>query len=170
MDERTFLVDQLRRIHTGHAWHGPSLHEALEGVTAETAIHKVLPTAHSIYALTHHVTAWVDEVCARLKGRAPQMPDAGDFPEPVEQLSDLEWQRALARLDGAHAQLTEAVLGMEPAGLDRQVGDEPVPSLGTGHSVRSMLHGLVQHDAYHAGQILLLKRASAHEQKHDGAP
>lgn len=159
-DERTFIADQLRRIHTGHAWHGPSVREALEGVGAELARRKVLPSAHSIHALTHHVAAWADEVRHRLQGRAPQMPEDGDFPEPAPDLDEVQWQGALARLDAAHAQLAEAILALDPARLDDPVGSDPSPALGTAPSVRAMLHGLVQHDAYHAGQILLLRRAA----------
>jgi uncharacterized damage-inducible protein DinB len=160
-DERTFIVDQLRRMHTGHAWHGPSVREALEGVDAELARRKVLPSAHTIHALAHHVAAWVDEVRQRLEGRDPGMPEAGDFPAPAPDLDDVQWQGALARLDTAHARLAEAILMLDPARLDDPVGTEPSPPLGTAPSVRAMLHGLVQHDAYHAGQILLLRRAAA---------
>lgn len=159
MDERTFIVDQLRRMHTSNAWHGPSVREALEGVTAEIASRKILPSAHTIYALTHHVAAWVGEVRHRLEGRAPQSPDEGDFPAPSDRLPDIEWQAMLARLDAAHARLAEAILNLEPARLDDRVGEDAEPSLGTGHTVRAMLHGVIQHDAYHAGQILMLKRA-----------
>jgi hypothetical protein len=39
--------------------------------------------------------------------------------------------------------------------------DEPVR--GRSHSVAAMLHGLVTHHLYHAGQIALLKRAAGVE-------
>jgi uncharacterized damage-inducible protein DinB len=157
-DLRLFLADQLRRVHQGHAWHGPSLHEALEGVTPEIANAKPLPSAHSIHALTHHCAAWAGEVLHRLQGRTAQQPNEGDFPAPGD-LDDLGWRRLRARLDAVHADVIEAVLAMDVAGLDAKVGDEENPPLGTGHSYAGMISGLVQHDAYHAGQILLIKRA-----------
>jgi uncharacterized damage-inducible protein DinB len=159
VDERPRLADQLRRMHAGQAWHGPSLKEALDGVTAAMAIAQALPNAHTIYALVHHCTAWANEVYHRLHGRSPRQPEEGDFPAPVRALSEVEWAQALAKLDTAHARLIEATLSLDPALLDRRAGDEDSPSLGTGHTYYGMLHGLVQHDAYHAGQIVLLKRA-----------
>jgi hypothetical protein len=46
------------------------------------------------------------------------------------------------------------------AGLDEPVGMTRDAPLGTGFSYYVMLHGLAQHDAYHTGQIMLLKRAA----------
>jgi hypothetical protein len=40
-----------------------------------------------------------------------------------------------------------------------QVGGERNAALGTGVSYAAMLAGLVQHDAYHGGQVGLLRKA-----------
>ncbi len=157
-DPRVFLADQLQRVLGGHAWHGPSLHEALDGVTATMASTRVLPSAHSIHALTHHCAAWAGEVLQRLRGREAQQPDEGDFPGPGP-LDDLGWTRLRARLDAVHAEVVSEVLAIDIARLDQKAGDEDSPPLGTGHTYGGMINGLVQHNAYHAGQILLLKRA-----------
>jgi len=42
---------------------------------------------------------------------------------------------------------------------DALVGPSREAGLGTGVSVAVMLHGIIQHDAYHAGQMALLKKA-----------
>ena len=159
MESLAFLADKVKRVHQGGAWHGPSVKEALDGVTATMASSRVLPSAHTIHALTHHISAWAGEVLQRLQGRAPQMPDEGDFPARVDSLDELAWTRTVAHLDAVHARLIEAILALDPARLEQVVGDEPSLPLGTGHTVRGMLHGLVQHDAYHAGQIVILRRA-----------
>jgi uncharacterized damage-inducible protein DinB len=153
------IADQLRRLHEGDAWHGPSILEALDGVTAEQATRRAVANAHTIYELTHHITAWVNEVTERVNGRAPTMPDDGDFPAPVDALSDEEWRDTRARLDAAHARLVEAILAFDPERLPARVGAERDAPAGTGVSFYGMLHGLIQHDAYHAGQLMLLKRA-----------
>lgn len=159
MDPRTQLADQLRRVLAGGAWHGPALDEALDGVTAAMATTRVLASAHTIHALVHHVTAWAGEVLHRLQGRPPRQPDEGDFPDPATPVDEVAWQRLLARMHAVHAQVIEAVLAFDPAQLDHKSGDEEIPPLGTGHSWWGTINGLVQHDAYHAGQILMLKRA-----------
>jgi uncharacterized damage-inducible protein DinB len=157
-DSRQFIIDQLRRLHVGDAWHGPSLHEALAGVTAGMAVARPVPNAHNIAELVHHVAAWAGEVSARLRGRTPQMPDEGDFPPPVDIISEEEWVALRSRLDDAHHRLVVDIQAFDPARLEERMGTADAP-LGTGVSFEGMLHGLVQHDAYHAGQIVLLARA-----------
>ena len=159
MSELAFIADQLKRLHQGDAWHGPSVREAIDGVTASLAGTRVVPHAHTIFALTHHIAAWADEVRQRLAGRAPQAPDAGDFPAREGPVSDAEWATARRRLDETHAALEAAILAFDARRLDAPVGDQRDAPLGTGVTYRAMLHGLVQHDAYHAGQLVLLRRA-----------
>jgi hypothetical protein len=50
-----------------------------------------------------------------------------------------------------HDELLEAVSSFSESRLD-----ETVP--GASYSFYNMLHGLVQHDLYHAGQIAIMKR------------
>ena len=48
MSEMESIIDELRRIHDGDAWHGPALREVLEGVAAEQAAARPSSNAHSI--------------------------------------------------------------------------------------------------------------------------
>jgi hypothetical protein len=49
MSEAARIADQLRRAFDGEAWHGDSLFEILEGVTAERAAARPIADAHSIW-------------------------------------------------------------------------------------------------------------------------
>ena len=51
------------------------------------------------------------------------------------------------------------VTRLTDADLERMIGDERDRALGSGISRYVMLHGLVQHHVYHAGQIALLRKA-----------
>ena len=55
----------------------------------------------------------------------------------------------------------EALAALPPARLDAVVGGERDAPLGAGVTYRVMLHGVAQHDAYHGGQMSLLRRAYA---------
>src|SRR5439155_26197090 len=48
MTEIARILDQLKRAYEGNAWHGPSVREALEGVTAKQATKRPLSNAHSM--------------------------------------------------------------------------------------------------------------------------
>ena len=145
------IDDELRRAYDGDCWHGPPLREVLSGVTAATAAARQPMLAHSIWALVDHVAAWVEVVTLRIvEWRVIEMPNAGDFP-PVTDTGDAAWSAALADLDCRHGDLLRVVVGLEASRLE-----EIVP--GKDYPVAVMLHGTVQHYAYHAGQIALLKK------------
>lgn len=153
------IVDQLRRLHDGDAWHGPSITEALEGVTARQATMRPVAGGHTIYELTGHLAAWTGEVLQRLQGRPPQLPDEGDFPEPVAEISEDEWQAVKTRLAERHTSLAEALTHFDKSRLSDHVGPTRDAATGTGVTFYAMVHGLIQHDAYHAGQIMILRKA-----------
>lgn len=146
--ETARLADQLERSYRGGAWHGPALAEALAGVDAETAARAIVANVHSIAELTAHVTYWLDAARRRITGE-PEV--AGDDWE-VTNAGD--WSAALETLERTHRALHTTVLALDDPRLDDAVeGSDP--------TVRGMLLGLLQHNAYHAGQISLLAKAAA---------
>ncbi|MFN8573992.1 MAG: DinB family protein [Gemmatimonadaceae bacterium] len=159
MTELQFLIDQMRRMYEGRAWHGPSIREALDGVTLELATQRLGSSSHTIYDLVHHIAAWIGEVHARVGGRTPQYPVEGDFPSRTIAVTQSDWSALRTRLDTAQATLLADLEFLDPDRLAEHVGTANAPSLGTGPTILAMLHGLVQHNAYHAGQIVLMRRA-----------
>ena len=160
MTEIQRIRNELALAHDGAPWHGPSARQVLSGVTAAQAAARPIPGAHSIWELVLHIIAWRGEVARRLKGGEPALPAEGDWPG-VAASSEGAWADALRRLEESHRCLAAAVSGFPEARLDQPVGLEPDPALGTVGSFYVMLHGISQHDAYHSGQISLLKKALA---------
>jgi uncharacterized damage-inducible protein DinB len=153
------IVGGLRRVYEGGAWHGPSVVEALDGVRAADAAARPVPSAHTIHELTHHIAAWKGEVTRRLEGGEPGEPADGDWPDPGVVVDQSRWEAVTAMLAARQVALLEAVLAFDADRLGEPVGSAASVSLGAGGSFRAMLHGSMQHDAYHAGQIVLLKKA-----------
>jgi len=136
------VATQLTRAVHGPAWHGPSLRAALAGVSARQAALRPIPAAHSIWEIAAHAAAWIRIVRLRLEGRGPKsVPKAVNFPTPRRGTA-AEWQGVRARLRDETARLARTV---------RALDDEQLPYLA--------VHGIVQHTTYHAGQIVLLKKA-----------
>ena len=160
MREIDRIVDQLRRSYNGDPWHGPSVRDALNGVTVEEAMARPQAGAHSICELVLHMTAWTREITRRLRTGIAQDPVEGDWPTATA-ATEAQWQAILAALDEANSELQEAVAGLDEARLDQRIGDARDRALGSGVSHYVTLHGLVQHHAYHAGQISLLKKGLA---------
>jgi uncharacterized damage-inducible protein DinB len=160
MNEIARIVDQLEREHAGDPWHGSALRVILEGITCQPAASKPLPEAHSIWELVLHVTGWKNEVRRRLSGAPAGEPDAGDWPSVGEPTAE-RWAAALENLETAHRLLVSAVKEFEEASLYVPTNDPRNRELGLGVTYYELLHGIVQHDVYHAGQIAILKRATA---------
>ena len=153
MQQTEMIADQLERAYRGDAWYGPSVRAALEDVDAAMAAARPRAEAHSIHEIVLHMTAWTREVTRRLRAGIARDPEMGDWPA-----ADGEWDAAVAALDAAHAELLAAIRAQDPALLDERIGDQRNRALGSGVSRYVTLHGLVQHHAYHAGQISLLKK------------
>ena len=145
------IVDELKRIHEGDAWHGPALRELLFGVRAEQAAARALPNAHSIWELVLHIIGWENVFRLRLEGDPVSTPPEGDFP-PVEDTSQEAWAETLSRLDDSHAQLINMVAGLSGSNLQEKV-------VGKDYTTSFLISGIVRHHVYHAGQIALLKKA-----------
>jgi uncharacterized damage-inducible protein DinB len=149
--ESARVSDQLRRAFEGDAWHGPALLELLQDVGAATAAAKPLPDVHSIWELVLHIAAWDGAACHRLGGEKVQLTGVANFPI-VPKPTEAAWHKAVA-----HAKRTHDVLVKTVAALPETRLRERVP--GKKHDFYFMLHGVAQHELYHAGQIAILKKA-----------
>jgi uncharacterized damage-inducible protein DinB len=152
MTEIDRILDQLKRAFEGHAWHGPSVREVLAGVTAEQAHARPLPNAHNIWELVRHIAVWEDVGRRRLEGDRAQIEISSpeDWPPP-EDTSEAAWAEALAALERGHEALVETVKRVPESRLNEPVGEGMSTLYVT-------LHGVIQHDLYHAGQIAILKK------------
>jgi uncharacterized damage-inducible protein DinB len=155
MKEVERIRDQFKRAFEGEAWHGPSVLSLLEGVTAQQAAAHPIAGAHSIWELTLHIAAWESACLRRLQGDRAQLSDDEDWPK-MKDTSEDAWVLACDHLRAGHQALLDAIATLDESRLDRPIIDDPTTSFST---VYVTLHGGVQHDLYHAGQIAILKKA-----------
>jgi uncharacterized damage-inducible protein DinB len=152
MSEVARISDQIRRAWDGDAWHGPPLRHVLAGVTAKAANARPIAGAHTIAEIVGHLAFWKDVVRQRLGGARVLPPDEEGWPAPRD-AGEAAWRDALALLERRHRELAEAAARL----TDDQLGN---PVAGKDYTNYVLLHGAVQHDLYHAGQIALLKKAA----------
>jgi uncharacterized damage-inducible protein DinB len=145
------ILDQMDRAFSGDAWHGPPLMGLLEGVPAEDASKHPVKNAHSIWELVRHIDAWNTVVHRRIENQIVDVTPEQDWP-PVWEVSEVEWKRALDNLKESRGRLRESVERLRDDELE-EVADKNKSSRYV------LLHGIVQHDLYHAGQIAILKKA-----------
>lgn len=88
-------------------------------------------------------------VVKRLQGDADfKVSDESNFPAATD------WVATLNALEESHTQLMEALKSFPEHKLH-----ETVPNASAPYSFYILLHGIVHHDLYHTGQIMLIRRA-----------
>jgi uncharacterized damage-inducible protein DinB len=148
------LEEQLRRALEGEAWHGPSVLEALAGVSAGQAGSHPIPGTHSIWEIVLHIASDYTLVLRRLAGDGRRAAPEEDWPACPAVTAE-NWDQAVQTLRRLNQQLRDAVRAFPPERLDEPLVTE-VP-----YTAYTQFIGVTQHNLYHAGQISLLKRALA---------
>ncbi len=149
------IRDQFRRAFDGEAWHGPAVLALLDGVTAPQAAAHPIPGAHSIWELTLHIAAWERAILRRLDGDPAQLSDEEDW-RPINDTSDEAWENTKKHLIDTHRALLDAIAKLDESRLNEPIITNASTPFST---VYVTLHGGVQHDLYHAGQIAIVKKA-----------
>lgn len=137
------------------AWHGgPTAVGALRGVSASQAVWFPAAGRKSIWQLALHIAYWKYAARRRLEGgsdaRFPRAP--ANWPRVPDHADTRLWKEDVALLRAEHARLVETIAGI------------PIARYGTAlpggkrWTVGELIVGIAQHDAYHTGQIQMLKR------------
>jgi uncharacterized damage-inducible protein DinB len=150
MSEIKRITDLLNRTFDGDAWHGPSVMAALKTVTAEQAAKHPIPNAHSIWELVLHQTYWISVVARGLQGEVVKVSDAMNFPK-VNDPSPAVWTNTVKNLQSAHEHFVQAAQSLD----DSKLNEKAIRGNDTNYVV---IQGVIQHNIYHAGQIVLLKK------------
>jgi uncharacterized damage-inducible protein DinB len=136
-------------------WHGgASVLGALRGLSPDVAAWKPYPDRHSIWALALHVAYWNYAVRRRItgdeRGGFPRAPS--NFPSLPSETTKANWAEDRRLAKDQHNLLVDAIKNFDPSKLDEPAGSE------TKTTYADLITGIVLHDTYHAGQIVMLKR------------
>ena len=145
------LEEQLERTLEGEAWHGPSVLEILEGVTAAQAAAHPIAGAHSIWELVLHLCSDYSLVLRRLGGDGRQMTQSEGWPTVPEPSAE-NWSDSIRVLKQLNEDLRQAVRNFPRERLDEPLVAEPP------FTAYTQFIGVTQHHLYHAGQMALLKK------------
>jgi hypothetical protein len=147
-------MDQLDRSIDGGAWHGPSVNELLKSVTVRQAAATPIPGAHSIWEIVLHISVWQDVARRRIAGEViVDLPPELDWPA-IPDTSEAAWLQAVENVPQSKQKLRETISQISEERLE-----EILPAKG--YSIYFLLHGVIQHNLYHAGQIAVLKKLTA---------
>lgn len=143
------IITLLKGTFSGrHAWHGPSVMQALNAVPAALGKSRLSKDTHSIAELVVHMTAWRNFVIQKLEGAEFEMTEELNFPKPGD------WKKGLLRLQRSQTNLLKAIKTFPEENLFNKVP-------GRRYDFYTLLHGIIQHDIYHTGQISLIRKTRA---------
>jgi uncharacterized damage-inducible protein DinB len=155
---RNTLTNRLKDTWSGTPWYGDPSDTILRGISAAEASQRIAPGTHTIWEIVLHMTAWTEAVAARARGAGAKAPERGDWP-PAPAPSDAAWNATLAELAKAREELLQVIAETHEEDIQVHVRNHSPPFADTGISRAGTIAGLVEHDAYHLGQVALLKRA-----------
>jgi uncharacterized damage-inducible protein DinB len=136
------------------AWHGgPTPARALRGVDARLARWRPPRRGHSIWELALHIAYWDYTVRRRILGTSlPRFPRSpANWPKPPRRADAAAWDADRALVAEQHRLLVEVVEAFPAGRLNRRMGARR-------WTYGDTILGITLHDAYHAGQIQLLRR------------
>jgi uncharacterized damage-inducible protein DinB len=150
MTELQKISSLFKDLYDGSPWLEVTLAGSLSEVSAADAAAHPVPGCHSVWELVVHLTEWRHNVLRRIKGETILTPDHNYF-EPVTDTSKEAWAAALQALAASQEMWTDTLSNYAPEDLELRY---PV----NGMSYYQHIQGILQHDAYHLGQIVLLRK------------
>jgi len=144
------IAKQFRQVYFGGNWTSVNFKETLADVDWKQAITKI-DSLNTIAALVFHTNYYVSEVLKVLKGEPLQAHDKYSFALPPLQ-SQSDWEAVLNKT-WTDAEAFATLLEQLPEAKLWEIFTEE--KYGTYY--RNML-GIIEHNHYHLGQIVLLKK------------
>lgn len=144
------IARHIREIHFGGNWTWSTMQEALKDVTWQQAVAPPANGANSIATLVFHMNFYLNVVRHRLAGTSEKFRHEDSFAMPEIQ-SEADWQALLTKT-WTDAEAFAQAIEQFP---DERLLEDVSPKHG---SFYKNLHGVVEHNHYHLGQIVLLKK------------
>lgn len=138
---RGILLEQLRTTHTQEDWFAPAS-VAVAGLTAEQAKWSPGHGGHSVGQLAYHLWFWDARSLQQFKGEK-QAAYNGNNDETFTNFSDAQWNDLVKKLNQVMSDWEKAVETADDATLAAKA---------------SLIEHVAEHNAYHIGQILYVRK------------
>jgi len=145
--EILFIAAQLQDAYGGEPWFGRNLRELLEEIPEDVVTLKK-EGSHSLLEILWHMVTWREFTISMLqenKATALQWFEENDW-RRLDATDPGFWRKGLDALQAAQVTLLQLIGAQDDSLLDRMVQ-------GRQYNFRKLLHGIIQHDIYHIGQI-----------------
>lgn len=150
MKEQERLVSLFRKLYDGHPWIDVNLVSTLKAISANQANQRSLPNCNTIWEITNHIIAWRKNVLQRVNGEIIETP-SNNYIKSLEDTSEEAWKDTLNKLEQSQDQWIRFLKQIKESDFELVYPNNHM-------TYYEHIQGILQHDAYHLGQIVLLAK------------
>ena len=148
------IIRQMEEIHEGRPWIGSTFQRKLARVDEDAYFTQPLPDMHSVAEIMSHLTLWRSEAVLKIKtGKGSKTDDCEENWPTNETLAAQGWDAVKSAYDQTLDELIALLRNKDDSFLEEEYYDTDFRG---NYTYRWLLNGMVQHDAYHLGQLGLV--------------
>ena len=151
MKETERIIKMFDDLYQGHPWLDVTFMDTLKNMPAEQAAKKLHPGWNSVWEVLNHLISWRLAILERIEGHEVKSPE-NNFFSPVTDQSDSAWNKTLKNLEDSQNKWVNYLRDFSTDRFDQVPDSRPFTRY-------ELIHGILQHDAYHLGQIRILSKS-----------
>ncbi|AXY76289.1 DinB family protein [Paraflavitalea soli] len=150
--EIQYIITTLQESLDGEPWYGRSMYSLLDEVDPSSVFVNPDETGHALIELLYHMIAWAQFIQSTLE----EDPEKGIAYYEALDWRDIDptihtWKNGVMEIKATHKRIIELLKSKNDDFLATPVSKRK-------YNVGYMLHGLIQHNIYHLGQIAYVKK------------
>lgn len=135
----------------GSPWLDVTITDTLKNISASQAAKKI-DDVNSIWQIVNHMTAWRETLYCKLSGESVTVP-SNNFIENIIDTSEKSWRNDIKKLEKSQKNILKYLSDPRDTRFDLEYSN--------GHTFYEHLQAILQHDAYHLGQIVILQKLTS---------
>ncbi len=150
MKETDRIIKLFDDLYNGQPWLDVTFMDTLKNITPEQAAKKFKPGWNSIWEVLNHLMSWRLAILERIEGRDYPSPE-NNFFSPITDQSASAWNKTLENFADSQKKWVDYLRSFSADRFDEVPDNRP-------YTRYELIHGILQHDAYHLGQIRILAK------------
>lgn len=151
MKETQRIIKLFEDGYNGSPWIDVNLVGTLSTISAEQAAKRILVNRNSIWEIVNHIINWRINVLHRVKGKIIVTPDSNYFTKVID-TSLSAWKNTLKQLEESQKKWIDFLKDFKEKDFTKVYPNNKL-------TYYEHIQGILQHDAYHLGQIVLLAKS-----------
>jgi uncharacterized damage-inducible protein DinB len=150
--EVDYFITTMRSVLQGQPWYGQPAMKILQDIDTAKVYDKPNDHSHSLIELLYHMITWSEFTLKRLeKDEEKNMQAFEELDWRKIDTKEHTWEKGVAQFKVTHDLIIETLGTKDDEFLSEKVDYRE-------YNFRFLLHGIIQHDIYHIGQIAYLKK------------